>query len=466
MARVVQRSAPPYLLIIFVFLFLVATTLAVLMYLDADKTKKSLAEKTQTLDKLATPEELERDELRSRMNVAGTARERNSVIGQLTQQIGQLNQLITGKLPSGLTVAAAEAEANKAYERVGARPGLASAVLSAYDQIDLLKNDLVEWQRKYRSSQEEVKAKQKAVEGVTASFNADRKRLEGEIASLTRRFETFRAEHATAMTQAKEQWAKEQADLNRRISELAQEIREAESDKMRLQGQLTRASNELKTLRGGKEMDVDRLLRQPDGKVSRVLEHDNVCYINIGRKDNVAPGITFAVYPPSGIPETGKGKGSIRVNKVTENVSECIIIRQDRKNPIAPGDLIANLAFDAIRDYTFVVEGTFDLYGTDRHTQEGNEEVKAIIRRFGAKVADQVGVDTDFVIMGKEPPRPPRPPETAQPQTWRVYNDQMKAFNRYNDVRELAGQMQIPILNTNRFLAYMGYTPTGAVHAD
>ena len=40
MARVVsQRSGPPYLLIIFVFLFVVSTAIAVLVYLELDKAR-------------------------------------------------------------------------------------------------------------------------------------------------------------------------------------------------------------------------------------------------------------------------------------------------------------------------------------------------------------------------------------------------------------------------------------------
>jgi len=36
----------------------------------------------------------------------------------------------------------------------------------------------------------------------------------------------------------------------------------------------------------------------------------------------------------------------------------------------------------------------------------------------------------------------------------------LKEWKHYQDVREQAAKMQIPILNTNRFLALVGYTAT------
>jgi len=44
MARVIQqRTSPPYLLIIMVFLFLIAATVAVLFYLDREKANQKAA---------------------------------------------------------------------------------------------------------------------------------------------------------------------------------------------------------------------------------------------------------------------------------------------------------------------------------------------------------------------------------------------------------------------------------------
>ena len=58
MARVVaqRRSNPPYLLILFVFLFLLSTVAAVMFYINWDKANKELAtERTDTKKIVAPP---------------------------------------------------------------------------------------------------------------------------------------------------------------------------------------------------------------------------------------------------------------------------------------------------------------------------------------------------------------------------------------------------------------------------
>jgi aspartate-semialdehyde dehydrogenase len=112
--------------------------------------------------------------------------------------------------------------------------------------------------------------------------------------------------------------------------------------------------------------------------------------------------------------------------------------------------------------YTFVVEGEFDLYGTGRATPEGTKDAKVLIRRYGGRVIDQIGMDTDFIVIGSEPTRQQQPAETASAQEWKAYREQLKVYERFNEIKLLAESMQIPILNPNKFLAFIGYAPTKA----
>ena len=85
MARVVQRrTSPPYLTIVFVFLFLVATTLAVVFYLSADKTNKNAASDRELLESLITNRE--KADVRDLMKVRGS-----TVVGQLLGQNAELS---------------------------------------------------------------------------------------------------------------------------------------------------------------------------------------------------------------------------------------------------------------------------------------------------------------------------------------------------------------------------------------
>jgi hypothetical protein len=174
-------------------------------------------------------------------------------------------------------------------------------------------------------------------------------------------------------------------------------------------------------------------------------------------------GLTFQVYSPrTGITQEGEGKGEIVIADVASDTAGCRILREESDDPIVPGDLIGNLVFDPDRVYTFVVKGAFDLYGSGRAKAEGAQEVKMLIDRFGGEVTEEIGVQTDFVVLGERPTEPTRPAESAPAQVWQAYNEQMRVHQQYNEVQRIASSLQIPILNANRFLAFIGYTPSRA----
>ncbi len=82
-----------------------------------------------------------------------------------------------------------------------------------------------------------------------------------------------------------------------------------------------------------------------------------------------------------------------------------------------------------------------------------------MIQRSGGKIADDLTVNTDFLVVGEEPPRPPKLADDAS-ETDKALNDaQMKAYMDYEAAKAKAQAMYIPSLNTNRFLDLMGYVP-------
>ena len=149
--------------------------------------------------------------------------------------------------------------------------------------------------------------------------------------------------------------------------------------------------------------------------------------------------------------------GVTRVYDVSEDISECRIASERLDNPISAGDLVANVAFDTQRNYKFIIEGEFDLRGVGDPSGEQVREVEILIRRSGGEIVDEVTIETDFVVLGEEPTRPPRPPESAPPTDWTIYQQQLRRYERYHEVMRTAQSMQVPILNTNRFLAFIGY---------
>ena len=93
-----------------------------------------------------------------------------------------------------------------------------------------------------------------------------------------------------------------------------------------------------------------------------------------------------------------------------------------------------------------------------RADPEAWRKIHKFIESFGGKVEDKVSVTTDFVIMGAEPMTPPKPSED-QPAAWMAYNTLLKRVRDYQSVKTAAESLRIPVLNTNRFLAFTGYVP-------
>ncbi|MDY6914480.1 MAG: hypothetical protein SVT52_08510 [Planctomycetota bacterium] len=457
MARVVQqRPGPPYLLIIVVFLFLTATTLAVLQFMQADKVKKENTTLKSTINNLASPEERSSGLIQKMIDARQESTDgmRATVVGQFAQREAALVQAID---PTAASYQVALDKAGAAAGKIGSRRGLVVELLQAHDQL-VQKDKQVDGLKKEADTlQQKIRDKDKAANAQTKRFDEERNDLKNKVRELEEQLSSEQTGHEKQQRAIRSEYNDKIAELNKNIAAKAQQIQEFQGDAQRLKRINSKLSDQVKDLLKPK-IGAINVARQPDGKVQKVLQDQEVVYINIGSKDRVVPGLTFSVYLPGGIPETGEGKGSIIVTNVSENISECRISSQKADDPIVEGDLVGNLAFDTLQTYTFVVEGHFDLYAEGEASITGAEKVKAMIKKSGGKLVDKVDVNTDFVVMGQEPPRPARPSENAPPQDWKVYQEWMKIYNHYGDVKLMAQTMHIPVLNTNRFLAFLGRT--------
>ena len=67
-------------------------------------------------------------------------------------------------------------------------------------------------------------------------------------------------------------------------------------------------------------------------------------------------------------------------------------------------------------------------------------------------------VDTDFVVMGKEPVVPILTKEDeGDPPKVEIHDKRQKELDEYLDIRSKAISLGVPILNQNRFLYFIGY---------
>ncbi len=212
---------------------------------------------------------------------------------------------------------------------------------------------------------------------------------------------------------------------------------------------------------------VEATVQQSDGHISRIPS-ENTVFINIGRQQSVTPGLTFEVYDKTkGIPALGNGmreedmpvgKASIEVVHVLDGTSECRVVRHTPGQQLTEGDLIMNLVFDPKAKYNFVVYGNFDLNNTGTPNPADNEVIKRLVTQWGGKLMNNVSVDTDFVVMGKEPVVPVLTKEDGDdPAKVEDHDKKQKALDDYQDLRSKAISLGIPLLNQNRFLYFVGY---------
>lgn len=465
MGRAVQRQAPPYLLVAFVILFLLSAAMAALFWVQKDALREETRQSAVMLDKLAGPQERSSPsaplrELFGRYDNPPRGQSRQSVVTQMAGQIDELSQLITGER-SGFADAKAKAEEAAALIQSTPGRGLAVDIKELNDRLVAKENETKGLTARVDQLERQLQQTEQAQRELNASYEAKMQQLGNETNALEQQLEDSHKRYLDDQQRAKQELEQVRADLNKEIATKNQMLNESEELLRAKDEMIARLQRQLDQKRGPLSSEI--AARKPDGKVMQVLDRAGICYINIGSKQRVMPGLTFSVYSSSvGIPESGEGKARIVATTVRESVSECRIVQQNANDPMIVGDLVANVAFDTQRRYTFVVEGRFDLRGAGQPSPQDAKEVRLLISRFGGEVVDQIGVQTDFVVLGDEPARPPRPPDSAQETVWAVYQGQMQEFSRYQEVKEAAMNMHIPILNTNRFLALVGYSPAAA----
>ncbi|MCY2930122.1 MAG: hypothetical protein NTV86_11640, partial [Planctomycetota bacterium] len=279
--------------------------------------------------------------------------------------------------------------------------------------------------------------------------------------------------------------AKRKTELDQITKEFESRIEKLNADSNRYQTEIEKLKIELskaksrtkiveKLLETYQKARKPRMIYQACGQVVQVKPEDGVVYINLGEKDRVMTGLTFAVHPGEGgmpqvVKDDGtvtesqrlKGKAQLYVLQTFEKVSLCRVEwLANPADPIVKGDLIGNLAFDPVRTFRFAVIGDFDLYSAGRPQEADADHIKFLIRRFRGEVSKDIDEQTDFLIVGTKPVETPAL-ESSEESAQMVKARQEKEKRRadYERISKLAAARDIPILNANEFLALVGYTP-------
>jgi hypothetical protein len=510
-----QSNAMLYTLITFVGLFVAATTVAVIYYVKAEELRTRGEELQQEMAQAVSPEER-----RNLTSIVGAKLPGESNFGTLVTHLDDMILLIKGapvqtttaevKVANTLKTVADVLKGAEAYitlpvaepNAAGAEPNAADTEAAGVLPADANAADLnAPVRRAARRGEGESNAVAPVRVALTsvitdllaklAQTTEQRNAAEKQLGDLQKKFddavvtwEDTQKKLAADVALYQQQVGQIKSDYNdlralveknsdERVKVLLDEVEQARTESNRRNQDLLRTQAELSVAEGRLQgalasvrdimpaPDRASVAYKPDGEVILVDLSAGVVRLGLGSDDHIYRGLTFSVYDRSaGVTPDGKPKAQVEVFAVDRRACAARITSSDKKNPILTGDIVANLIWDSSKQNQFVVAGEFDLDGDKKPDFDGVRKIEALIQKWGGIVANAVSADTDFVILGTEPQVPPEPtPEilTVDPTATDKYNAARQDNQRYEQIRQQAESLDIPIFNYDRFLYFTGY---------
>lgn len=447
----------------------VAIIMAIYFYVDSNQVNERNQTLVTSYNKAMTQELLRSDEMTA-LDAAKADPERglNPSMRWFDVALAQRNAL--AKLVNGTeNEATATTAAKAAFEKAKAagaqpagEPSLTAAVEALVARVEALKTEA-------ENNKKDSAASQTKLTQTLASTDEQIKTLNASMDALRAARDAALQNAQASNTQQTQVFGSTAEELRKQLAVSQEQISQLNTQNAELGAQISKLNNEIKRLLdqlGANRVDISKVMtRQADGRILRVPTADRV-FIDIGSGDHVSPGLTFEVFDKvDGIPAAGNpandqnlpiGKASIEVINVLPTGSECRIIRKTYGAALTEGDLIVNLVYDRNTKYKFVVYGNFDIDQNGVATPQDAEIIKRLVTRWGGTVVDDINVDTDFVVLGREPVIPDRP-DPNDPLAVAAYEQALAASEAYDSVSVKAREYRLPILNQNRFLYLTGY---------
>jgi hypothetical protein len=467
--------------VITAILFVTATVFAIYFYVDASKVaelaKTNSAKYADIVDDatLGSPtpdmESLKAERTAASAAVPGINPSMKLLDVALAER-NYLATLIAGAATTDPDKAATVAKAAIAQAATAVKAGGGNTTATALsDSITALGTTIA-------ARKAEVDSLNASLKSANEDFSKKEADFSAQIDAMNKTIDGVRAEQQKAVSDNTDLGTTKDEQIKQLQAQSDQQVKDAQDAQLKLQTQVTDAQRKVDALQKQLEATKDRLtalrvdptapiLSQGDGHVVR-LPGGSICFIDLGYGDHISPGLTFEVYdkitgiPPLGDPNNDDnlpvGKASIEVTHVGATSSECRITHTEPGTAISEGDIIANLVYDKNTKYNFVVFGNFDLARTGKAVPQDAEVIKRLITQWGGNVSNTINVDTDFVVLGAEPVIPDYSKDDLNDPVNKAKFDQATAdAAAYDDIKEKAKDLRIPVLNQNRFLYFVGY---------
>lgn len=483
-----QSNAMLYTLIIFVGLFIAGTTVAAIYYVKAEELRTRGQELQQEMDRLAT-----REEVRTMPGIVGAKMPGQSNVGTLVEYLNDMVRLVKG---APVQVTSAEVKISNVTQAIGplianasnyislpmagpatidpnaADPNMADPNAVAAPQVALttvIRELLAELEHTMSqrdvAEQELAKLRQRFDDAI-ATMEQNKQELTAKVDEYRQQVDTIKAEYEDLKLLV-------QQNSDERVETLLDQLEQTKADGKQLNQDLLRTQAELNVAQGrlqGALTQVGEIEPPPDkeapafkcdGKIILVDEASGVVRIDLGSDDRVYQGLTFSVYDSgAAIPRDGKPKAEVEVFAVDRQASAARVLSSNRKNPILTGDMVANLIWDAGRENEFAIAGEFDLNGDGGADYDAIRRIGTLIERWGGSVSREVTATTDYVILGDEPEvmlEPTLDQLAVDPTAMEKYNAAKQTNEQYNQIRQRAEALWVPVFSYDRFLHFTGY---------
>jgi hypothetical protein len=461
-----QSNAMLYTLITFVGLFIATTTVAVIYYVKAEEYRTAEADLQREIDNLAT--ERERQALGS---IVGTKQPNKTQLGTMVDYLDKTVTLIAGGVAESTSAEVKVNNSNTEFSNIlklarehinigdPNTTGLIQIARGLKAELDKTINEKLEIQKQLDDQMTRFEDAYKANFEKEQTLLAEKEKLMQQVADIEQKYN----ENSALLEQT----------TSEQVKTLRDQLQQARDDNKALNDDLLKTQEELKVAQADLKSEKEKLSKiepgpdrevlayEPDGQIILIDDQAKVVHLNIGIDDKVYQGLRLTVYDRgTSIPEDGKGKAEIEVFDVAKTYSAARITQPKLSKPILQGDIVANLIWDTDRTNVFVIAGDFDLDDDGMIDYNGADKIKTLIEKWGGRVDDTISIDTNFLVLGQQPQvlqRPTLDEQDIDPRAMDVYNASLQRLNRYNELRERAQMLWIPLFTYERFLYFIGY---------
>jgi len=372
-----------------------------------------------------------------------------------TQAGAQLRQSVSDVIKSTTDLLAQTTQTLQTSYQVGAQAPAEVKTASLQEAINALKNRIMALVQQIKQDSTALATLDTQLKGVQDELAAAKAAHKTQVEQLQANLTDEKNRLTAARDDAVKQTNQFKEEMQRITDRLIAERRQWTTDREKLQREILTLQNNLKDL--GQEVATFRKVPTEtgiDGRIVRIAEQGAVAYGDLGKKDGVLLGMTFSIFGQNELGKTDpKPKAQCRIVKIMEDACELRVYQLRGDNPVVTGDVLHNPIYDRSRRLRFALVGKMDI---DGDSIDDTEQLKALVQEFGGRIDTQVSVQTDYLVIGEEPPVVAAPAPTAGPMERQVYEEARKKFIDYTEAKARAENFSIPVLSLNRFLGLVG----------